>query len=74
MRIGGFVDCPDSCYGRRWRYFSSGSDARRCPAGGVVAKAKKTIKLGFCVIVFVGVVFMSSERTERNHDTMKVFT
>ena len=40
-----FSDCPDSFYGSRCRYFNSGSDARRCPAGGVVAKCKKINKM-----------------------------
>ena len=39
-----FSDSADSSYGRRCRYFTSGSDPRRCPAGGKAAKMKKNVK------------------------------
>ena len=66
-------DCPDSFQGRRFGYFGSGSDARRCPAGGVVAKVANQNKRRFCLVVSAGVIFVSIQRTEHNHDTINDF-
>ena len=40
-----FSDSAVSSYGRRCRYFTSGSDPRRCPAGRKAANMKKQKKM-----------------------------
>ena len=55
QRAGGILcipDRPDSSCGGGCRYFNSGSDGRRCLAGGVFEKSAKTVKCLFCLIVF----------------------